>query len=468
MHLLPIMPRAVQPVYRVLSLLMLAVNLACSFTLQSPGAAPTLQFRVITPSPIAPTVIPPTSAFPTVVTTTTATTGLTPILDEIQSDRLMLAVHTLAGFRTRHVLSARDRPDEGIGAARDWLVRRFNAMRELVPNKHIDVWTQPFQYDWNGFTVQADNVIAIFPGTEIGAGVILIGAHYDSITRDWTNGATLAPGANDNASGIAALLEIAHIMSRRSHRATLIFVAFSAEETGKQGSQTFVTAYIRQQAIDVRAMINLDIIGSPWGANGESNMRFVRLFSAESNESPSRQLARQLGLVVRTYVPEADLVLQSAEERRGRWGDHQSFSGAGYPAVRLIQGLEDVSLQHSERDVPDAVDPSYLMLTTRIALAAVSVLSERLPPPSDVRLSARTGDIQTLALTWTPVVGAAGYLVALRQTPSLYFDQILTITNVDKLNWTGLLNYDHVAIAAFDSQGVMGPLSAETPLRPPR
>jgi hypothetical protein len=461
------MPRAVCPGYPVLLLLMLTVSVACNIALQGPSSAPTLQFRVTTPTPIAPTPPAPTSIFPTVIATTAAATGLAPILDEIESDRLMLAVHMLAGFRTRHVLSVRDSTDQGIAAARDWLIQRFAAMREFAPDKRIDVWTQPLGYAWNGFTVQTENVVAVFPGTEIGAGVIVVGAHYDSITRDWTNGTTLAPGANDNASGVAALLEIAHIMSARRHRATLMFVAFSAEETGKQGSQAFVADYVQRQGIDVRAMINLDIVGSPWGANGESNTRFARLFSAEPNDSVSRQLARQIGLIVRAYVPEADLVLQSAEERRGRWGDHQSFSAAGYPAVRLIQGLEDVNLQHSERDIPDAVDPSYMMLTTRIALAAVSVLSERLPPPSDIRLSSRAGDIQTLSLVWAPTSGAAGYVVALRQIPSLYFDQIMTIANVDKLNWTGLLNYDSVAIAAFDSQGVMGPLSAETPLRRP-
>src|SRR5260221_579562 len=129
------------------------------------------------------------------------------------------------------------------------------------------------------------------------------------------------------------MLEFARILAPHKHRATLIFVAFAAEESGRQGSLAFVQNYLQAQdpPIDVRGMINLDIVGSEVGPNGVVDRRTVRLFSAPPNESVSRQLARRIALIANTYLFDVNVVLQSAEERAGRWGDHQSFSAAGYP-----------------------------------------------------------------------------------------------------------------------------------------
>lgn len=441
-------------------LLLLLLLLACNVTLLTQPPAPTLRVSVSTPTPIRTAQPTPTLTLPWYSATSAADAPIPVLLDEVQSDSLMLRVFDLAGFYTRHVLSAAQ-PTQGIDAARDWLIAQFNAIQRRHPKQPIQVWTQPVQYAWNGHAITCDNVVAVFPGSEVGAGVIVVGAHYDSITRDWQNGTAHAPGANDNGSGVAAMLEIAGIMAKRPHRATIMFVGFAGEETGKQGSAAFVRDYLQANNVDLRAMLNLDLIGSWQGVNGEINPTFVRLFSAEPNQSISRQLARQFALVSKTYVQEADLLLQSAEERQGRWGDHQSFSAAGYAAVRLIQGLEDPAIQHSAADLPDLVEPAYLMLTTRLALATVYVLSAGPPAPPQLAFQSRGGDQQTLALTWGAVAGSSGYVIALRKSSSLYFDRILTLAKTERLAWSGLLNYDYIAIATLDGQGVMGPLSAE-------
>src|SRR5258708_37962403 len=161
-----------------------------------------------------------------------------------------------------------------------------------------------------------------------------MGAHYDSMPADFTNGQADAPGANANGSGVAAMLEIARIMAAKPHRATLIFAAFTAEETGRQGSLTFVQSYLQAQKspIDLRAVINLDMIGSGAPAGNDNVPSTIRLFSAEPNDSASRQLARQIALITKTYVDNLEPVVQSAEERAGRWGDQPPFRAAGYPA----------------------------------------------------------------------------------------------------------------------------------------
>jgi hypothetical protein len=443
-------------------LLVTAVVLACNVSALMSNSPPTLQVSVFTPTPVLLSPVPPTRELPTEVA---ASRPLDPsvkdLLNEVQSDRLMYAIYTLASFNTRHVLSTTTDPAQGIGAAREWLISQWTAMRSAYPNKQIQVWTQPVTYQWKTYNITSDNIVAVFPGSEIGAGVIVIGAHYDSITTDWENGMAYSPGANDNGSGIAALLEIGHIMAKRPHRATIIFGGFTAEETGKQGSETFAQAYLKANSIDVRAMINLDLIGSEYGPNGELDRRTVRLFSADPNDSISRQLARQIALITSTYINDMTLVLQSSEERRGRWGDHQSFSAAGYPAIRIIQGQEDITRQHTGRDTPDGVQAAYLMRVTRLVMATVKILADGLPPPTDVRLTTRANDPQTLTLAWSPVSEATGYVIVLRKTSSLSFDQVLTVGKVDQVVWVDITKYSTVALASVDSNGQMGVLSPE-------
>lgn len=431
--------------------------LACSGAGESP---PTLQVNVFTSTPV----ITPTVAalLPTGATITRPIAAqVRTLLDQIQSDRLMFAVASLADMKTRHVLSTRNSQTEGIGAARDWLLAQFSAIRDANPQQMIDVWTQPLQFTWNRANVVSENVVAVMRGTDVGAGVIILGAHYDSISSDFVNGQAVAPGANDNGSGVAALLEIAHILAAHPHRATIIFAAFTAEETGRQGSLAFVKSYLQAQtpAIVPRAMINLDIIGSPAGPNGQIDQRTVRIFSAEPNDSSSRQLARQIVLITNTYMNDVNLVLQSSEERRGRWGDHQSFSAAGYPSVRIIQGLEDLSRQHTANDTIDGVQSTYLMRTTRIALAAVTILADGPTPPTNINLRVKAGEGQTFI--WSPVPNAVGYLLALRQTSSLFYDQIVTVGAINQLTGDNYTKYAAVAIAAIKADGEMGPLSPE-------
>ncbi len=391
--------------------------------------------------------------------------GIYALLDLVQSDRLMVTVGTLADMHSRHVFSKKTEAIRGIESARDWLIAQFSAIRDANPQQPISVWTQPVPFTWKGASTSPHNVVAIFEGTDVGAGVVVVGAHYDSISTDFYNGQAYAPGANDNGSGVAAMLEIAQILGPQPHRATVVFVAFAAEETGRQGSLAFVKSYLQAQnpPIALRGMINLDIVGSEVGRNGEIDHRTIRLFSAEPNDSPSRQLARQLALFIGAYLDDVDVVLQSAEERVGRWGDHQSFSAAGYPSVRFIQGLEDLSRQHTSRDTIDNVQPAYLMRTTRAALVSVLLLAGGPRPPTDVAMRVLPGDTQTQILTWSPVPEAARYLVALRQTSSVFYDQLFTVeaSAAPEMRWSQFGRYSTVSIATVDGSSRIGPMSTE-------
>ncbi len=362
---------------------------------------------------------------------------------------------------TRHVLSASDDPTKGIEGARSFLLAQFSAIPAVHP---LMISTEPVAITLNGISASPENVIVVQPGTDQSAGVIVIGAHYDTASStDISSGTAPAPGANENGSGVAALVEIARIMAAEPHRATLIYVAFTAEETGLQGSRTFIKKYLQMQTppITLRAVFNLDMIGSNTAPDGTLGADSVRVFSADPNESASRQLARQIQLAVGAYSDMPQVIIQSSEERGGHIGDQQAFSAAGDPAIRLIESVEDASRQRTPRDTIDAIQPAYLMSVTRAALAAISLLADGPDAPRSVSFHT---DAISARLTWSPVTGASGYVIALRQTASLAFDQVIIVSGVTQFSAPDLAHFDAVALAALDSQGRMGALSPETPL----
>ncbi|RMF49216.1 MAG: M20/M25/M40 family metallo-hydrolase [Chloroflexota bacterium] len=445
---------------RVLSALCAALSLlACALFAPNEPTLLSLQLPTATPT------LPHTPTAPAVSYQVPRDPSVQALRAEVQSDRLMHTLSHLVSFRTRHVLSRVDRADRGIGAARDWLFRAFERVRTAHPHKAIQVWTQPFVFSWQGRAIKAENVVAVLQGDMAGAGIYVIGAHYDSIGTPPTDGDADAPGANDNGSGVAALLEILHIMAGQPHRATLIFVAFAAEETGRQGSQAFVEQYLRAHVPPsaLRGMLNLDMLGSMRDANGRVDPRTLRLFSAPPNDSPSRQLARQAALAISTYTDEVLPVLQSSEDRIGRWGDQMSFSEAGYAAVRFTQGLEDHRRHHNAHDTLDGIDLGYLMRTTRAALTAVAALSGGLPPPDQDSIALRRLH-SGYQLTWAAVPEAHAYLIALRHRASLAYDAVLQVSQT-ALAWDQFMRYETLAIAAVDANGRFGGFSPELHVR---
>ncbi len=384
------------------------------------------------------------------------------LLNAVQSDQLLITIDALTSMRTRHVLSAGFDPAQGVGisSARDFLITQFHAIRSPVP---LTVWTQPVVVTLAGVTTTSYNIVAIAQGTDPNASVIVVGAHYDSVNADDFNSADLpAPGANDNGSGVAALLEIARLLTMSGPpRATLIFVLFTAEETGRQGSMAFVQNYLRAQkpAIVPRAMINLDTIGGNQTSNGQPGADALRIFSADPNGSLSRQLARQVQLAASAYLSSPQVIVQSSGERAGYFGDQQSFSGMGDAAIRLNESAEDPARQRSAQDTLDDIQPAYLMGATRIALAALIVLADGPDAPRDV-----TWHGSDTTLNWSPVKGAAGYVLALRQSESASFDQTITLGAAPVFKWQGLSAYAFAAIAAFNGDGRMGSLSPEIAL----
>lgn len=464
-----IIPRLARPAVLValLSLVALACNLSSTNT-----APPTLvpNLPAITPRPTLGYATPSSEELPQVSPGAQARieAELYNLLEQVESDRLLMHIDTLQGFYTRHVNSAQTELNRGIGAAANYIRTQLDAIVARSPN-NFTVFTQPFEAQYNGTVSTQNNIIGYIPGTEEGAGTIVVGAHYDSRTWDLNDATAYAPGADDNGSGVAATLELARILSQRPQRSSVVFVLFAAEEVGRQGSRAFVRDYIQANAIDIIAMINLDTIGSTNAPDGTVNDYDIRLFSNDdnTNESAPRHLARTIRFISENQGLGLNIDVKAAGDREGRYGDHDSFTEVGYPAVRFIEALED-SPNREGADTVEHIEPEYLIKTTQTVLAIIVALSEGPRPPRDVlfREAGVTPDGKPMMnLVWSRVPGAAGYIVALRRPGSLVYNQQFSVIDNESGPWERYGDYEGVAVAAVDANGMIGPLSAEIRLR---
>lgn len=456
------MKRTLIPI--LFALWMLLVALACNLTTSEPPTIipratstppPTIGYATLSPDEL------PTQAVTVVAQVDPTLINLT---NCIETDRMMLHIDTMQNFGTRHVNSPYNLPSQGIGAAYTYILNAFEQI-SIQSQRRLTVFSQEFRINFAGVESSPQNVVAYLTGTETGAGTIVIGAHYDSISLDFEDGSAYAPGANDNASGVAGLIELARCLSLQPHRKSIIFVAFSAEEIGRRGSIAFVNDYIRAFDIDLVGMINLDIIGSQTGPGGSIDDRNIRLFSAGPNESPARHFARTLELIATKHSPNMRIVLQDAQDRAERYGDHMSFSEAGYSAVRFTEALEEPNRQHNDRDTIDDIQGGYLTRAVQTVLTAVVALGDGPRPPSNMALRDEANGMRTLV--WEAIPDASGYVIAVRPPGAMNYSYFEIPDPRTNITWDGFVpgRYEGVAVAAVNATGLMGPLSSEFPIR---
>lgn len=365
------------------------------------------------------------------------------LVREVSAERLAESVFALSAIHSRHVNSA------AIGDAAEYIRSQLEAAGGRLVVEYGE-----FPLVWNEvFTTQV-NVIATLPGSDPDAGMIVVGAHYDSRTVEIDDHDTAAPGANDNASGTAVVIELARLMANETPRATIVFAAFSAEEVGKVGSTYFV-----QQALargdHIRAMIALDTVGNTVGPSGEG---MIRVFSADPPESASRQLARYADVIGARYLPGFEVQVQPGIDRPYRYSDHVPFSEAGIPAVRFIEVLEDLNRNHSSLDLPEQLSPAYMQSVGRLALASIANLAWS--PDAPGAPGARTDRV-----AWSEVEGAAGYLLGMRSADSLEFQYVIRVSN-SWADWLSVEGWDYVSAAAIGQDGSLSLFSPELRLAP--
>jgi len=345
----------------------------------------------------------------------------------IEAEQLRRTVTDLVGFGSRHVLSKTDAATTGTGAARDYLEKRF---REFIAGSdgRLSVARESYSVPSRrlGDDVTVVNIVATLVGVSDPARVYVVGGHYDSINGDAHDGDGLAPGANDDASGTALVIEACRVMCESPFPATIKFVCYDGEEMGLLGSAAHAAA-LAEAGVAVDGMITNDIVGNTMGMDGVRRNDHVRCFSyaPRGNDSSGRSLARVATFVARRHLRDFDVRLIYRGDRYGRGGDHRSFYQHGFPSIRLTEPREDYSRQHqnvSERDgqpygdLPQYMDFAYLARVCAVNVAMLAELASAPPPPRG-RLSVRGArDAYDTLLVWPAVESAADYEVVWRQT----------------------------------------------------
>ena len=368
--------------------------------------------------------------------------SLNAIAEQVSEQSLKAHVERLVSFGTRHTLSDRDHPTRGIGAALDWT--------EAELGRYSQACGGCLQVIRTGDTVTGrripnptlvENVVAIQRGSERPNQVVIITGHIDSRVSDVMNATADAPGANDDGSGTAAVIEAARVLSKHRFPATIVYAALSGEEQGLIGGR-ILADYARAQGWEVVANLNNDIIGNSCGSDGVCDDDNVRVFSeglrwqggdllrplvrsqGGENDSPSRNLSRFLADLAGELCLGLDVRQIWRNDRFGRGGDHTEFLNAGFPAVRFSVAVENYNWQHQDLrtengieygDTVDKMDFPYLRRVTQLNVAALAALARAPMPPAPTVEGAVSTDTN---VRWNAVPGATGYVVRWRRTDS--------------------------------------------------
>ena len=370
------------------------------------------------------------------------------MIEQISSSNLENNIRKMVSFDTRHTFSTRSDKEKGIGAACNWVKNEFEKFgKESNGRLEVKLDSVYLEPDGKRITrkVLLTNVMATLKGTDPNdKRVFIVGGHLDSRNSEANDSVGTAPGANDDASGVAAVLELARVMSKQKFPATIIFVAFSGEEQGLNGS-TFLAKKAKEQNWEVIAMLNNDMIGNSYSSetNLKNNMQ-VRLFSEGiplletdemknirqstngENYGKSRQLARYIKEVGERYVDQLEVKLLYRNDRFLRGGDHTPFNRQGFTAVRFCEMNENYDYQHQNvreengfkfGDLPEFVDYEYARKITCVNLAVLSNLALAPQAPQNVGIVV-SGLSNSSTLKWKAPQGRTpkGYFILMRET----------------------------------------------------
>jgi len=367
---------------------------------------------------------------------------LAPVADAQTSpspDRLKADVVKLVSFGTRHTLSSTTDPKRGIGAARLWFGAELKRIARTCGGCiEVSEIGRSFTNDRAPNGVNIVDVLGIQPGRDPSR-VVIVQGHIDSRVTDVMNATADAPGANDDASGVALVLEAARLLAGRKFDATVVYAALSGEEQGLLGA-ALLAETARARSWTVSAVLNNDIVGNTVGQDGTRVDDRVRVFSegirisedlptqitrrgnGGEDDGPSRALAKAIDAIAAGIPGGLDVFLDRRPDRFGRGGDHEPFLQLGYPAVRLSVAAENYDQQHQDlrregaRDFGDTVDKMdfpYLAKVTAINVATIARLAAASAAPGEVALRGALGSSTTVF--WTPVPNAAGYRVRWRR-----------------------------------------------------
>jgi hypothetical protein len=385
------------------------------------------------------------------------------MVKEVSSDSLRSYIQALVAFGTRNTLSSGTDPKRGIGAARNWVLAKFNSIAKQSNGRLtaiIDTTTlQPDSNRVNKPTLLG-NVMATLKGTDPADNrIFIISGHLDNMRSNVMDNTNDAPGANDDASGVSAVLECARIMSKHSFSATIIFVAVSGEEQGLLGS-AFMSEKAKKQNWNIEAVLNNDIMGSNNSNETDiiDNTR-IRVFSEGlpayeteknsanirklglENDGKARQLARYVKEIGERYVDNLQVVMIYRNDRFLRGGDHTPYVQRGFAAVRITEMNENYTRQHQDvrvengiayGDVIEHIDFEYLRKNSAMNLCNLANLAKAPPMPDSVKMDVKKLTNSTYLFWQAPKYGKPkGYYVLIRETTSAFWQKKIFTTSLE-------------------------------------
>jgi hypothetical protein len=421
--------------------------------------------------------------------------GIASIVRQIDARNIERSIRQLVAFGTRNTLSEQNNPQRGIGAARDWLYAEFLKAAEASGGR-MTVEKQSYEQAKAPRVPEPTiitNVVATLKGSQPEAAdrIYVVSGHYDSMCNSPTDAKCDAPGANDDASGTAAVLEMARVMAKFEFDATIVFMAVAGEEQGLLGSTHFAEQ-AKQKNWNVDAMFTNDIIGNTLGGNGIRDRGTVRVFSegVPSNETPaeattrrsvggendsaSRQLARFIRETTDAFVPQMKVLMVYRRDRYGRGGDHIPFLERGYPAVRFTEMNEDFRHQHQNvrvengvqyGDLPEFVDFAYVANVARVNAAALAMLAYAPSRPKRVTIVSRLSDDTELRWEANNEPDLAGYEIVWRDTTSPVWTNVKPVGKVTTFTLKGMSKDNFFfGVRAVDNDGNRSPVTFPRPM----
>jgi hypothetical protein len=425
-----------------------------------------------------------------------ANTAVTSIVKQIDAGNIERTIRQLVAFGTRNTLSEQNDPKRGIGAARDWLYAEFQKIAETSGGR-MTVEKQSYEQQKAQRVPQPTiitNVVATLKGSQPEATdrIYVVSGHYDSMCNSPTDAKCDAPGANDDASGTAAVLEMARVMAKFEFDATIVFMAVAGEEQSLLGSTHFAEQ-AKQKNWNIDGMFTNDIIGNTLGGNGVRNRNTVRVFSegVPSNETPaeantrrsvggendsaSRQLARFIKETTEGFVPQMNVMLVYRRDRYGRGGDHIPFLERGYPAVRFTETNEEFKHQHQNvrvengvqyGDLPQFVDFAYVANVARVNAASLARLAYAPARPKGVTIVSRLSDDTELRWEANKEPDLYGYEIVWRETWAAQWGGSRFVEKVTSFTLKGMSKDNYFfGVRAVDKEGNRSPVTFPTPIR---
>jgi hypothetical protein len=417
------------------------------------------------------------------------------MIREISAKRIEADIRKLVSFGTRNTLSEQDNPVRGIGAARDWIFGEFQKISADCGNC-LAVEKQTFlQPKANRIPEPTNltNVIATLKGTTDPARVYVVSGHYDSMCSSPTDAQCDAPGANDDASGTAAVIELARVMSKRKFDATIVFMTVPGEEQGLLGA-AYYAEQAKQNKTNIEGMFTNDIIGGVTSYKNSPDRNKVRVFSegvpsseteqqagtrrsvGGENDSDSRQLARYIKEQTDRYLKNFSVWMIYRRDRYLRGGDHIPFLERGFTAVRITESNEDYTHQHQNvrtengvryGDLPEFVDFEYVANVTRVNQISLASLALAPAKPKNVGIVTErlTNDTD---LKWDAGADAdlAGYEIVWRETSSAVWTDSVFVGNVTTYSVKDKSKDNYFfGVRAVDKDGNKSPVVYPRPVR---